>query len=104
MCGQALRRYGAGVARYGLMEVSPDTLGGFAGHDRGERVGRGLLYVAQAAEVRQQPLARERTHARDIEQFRAAVAHGTALAMVADGKSVALVADHLDQVKHWRAA
>ena len=41
------------------MKVPPDGFGGFAGNDGGERLGRSLLHVAQAAEVGEQALARE---------------------------------------------
>lgn len=36
-----------------LVEVAPDGLGGFAGHDGCEGVGCGLLNISQAAEVRE---------------------------------------------------
>ena len=39
-----------------------------------------------------------------FEQFGVAVAHGAALAVVADGEAMALVADHLDEMQHGRAA
>ncbi len=81
-----------------------DGVRGFAGDDGGEGFGGGLLDVAEAAEVGEQALAGLRADAGDIEQLRVAVAHGAALAMVADGEAVALVADDLDEMQDRRAA
>ncbi len=39
-----------------------------------------------------------------FSSLRLAVAHGAALAMIADGETVALVADELDQMQHRRMA
>ncbi len=86
------------------MKVLPDGLGCFARDNGGERFRRGLLHVAQAAEVGEQPLASLRADAGNVQQFRVAVAHGAALAVVADGEAMALVADELDEMKHRRAA
>ena len=45
-----------------------------------------------------------RAYAGDVEEFGGAVAHGAALAVIADGEAVALVADELDEMQHGRAA
>ena len=86
------------------MKMVPDGLCCLARNNRGERFGRCLLHVAQAAEVGQQPLSRLRADAGNVQQFRVAVPHGAALAMIADGEAVALVADQLHQVQHRRTA
>ncbi len=86
------------------MEVLPDCLGSFAGDDGGERIGRGLLDVAQAAEVRKQALAGLRADAGNLQQLRVAVAHGAALAMVAHSEAMALVANELDEVQYGAVA
>lgn len=75
------------------MKMPPDGFGGFAGDYGGQRFGSGLLHVAEAAEVGEQTLAGLRAYAWNIQQFGIAVAHGAALAMIADGEAVALVAD-----------
>jgi len=46
-----------------LVEMPPDGLGGLAGDDGCERLRRSLPHVAQAAEVREQALARLRAYA-----------------------------------------
>ena len=84
--------------------MPPDGFGGFARDYGGEGFGGGLLDVAQAAEVGEQALAGLRADAGDVEQLGVAVAHGAALAMIADGEAVALVADELDRVQDGRAA
>ena len=84
---------------FGLVEVAPDGFGGFAGDYGGERIGGGLLHVAEAAEMREETLAGLAAYAGDVEEFGIAVAHGAALAVVADGEAMAFVADHLDQVQ-----
>jgi hypothetical protein len=81
------------------VEVAPDGFGGFAGDYGGEGVGGGLLHVAEAAEVGEETLAGLAAYAGDVEEFGVAVPHGAALAVVADGEAMALVADHLDQVQ-----
>lgn len=86
------------------VEVPPDGFGGFLGDYGGEGVGGGLLYVAEAAEVGEEALAGLGAYAGNVEQLGGAVAHGAALAVVADGEAVALVANHLDEVQHGRAA
>ena len=48
----------------------------------------------------EQALAGLGTYAGDGEEFGVAVAHGPALAVIADGEAVALVADELDQVQN----
>jgi hypothetical protein len=48
------------------VEVLPDGFRGFAGDDGGERIGRGLLHVAQAAEVREKALAGLRANAGNV--------------------------------------
>jgi hypothetical protein len=63
-----------------------------------------LLDVAEAAEVGEKPLAGLRAYAGDIEKLGVAVAHGAALAMIADGEAVALVADELDEMEDRGAA
>ena len=50
-----------------------------------------------------QSLPHPRPNPGNIKQLRLAVAHGSALAMIADGKSVAFIANHLHQVQHRRA-
>ena len=87
-----------------LVKVPPDGLGGFAGDDGGERLRRGLLHIAQAAEVREKALAGLRADAGNLQQLGVSIPHGAALAMVADGEAMALVADELDEVQHRRAA
>ena len=87
-----------------IMEMPPDGFGGFAGDYGGERFGGGLLHVTQAAEVGEQALAGLRAYAGDVQQLGIAVAHGAALAMIADGEAMALVADELDEMQHRRAA
>src|SRR5208283_2922886 len=59
-----------------LMEMLPDGLCGFTGDDGGEGFRAGLLHIAQRP----------------------------ALAMIADGKAMALVANELDKMQHRRAA
>jgi len=86
------------------MKVLPDGLGGFAGDDGGEGLGGCLLHIAQAAEVSEQALAGLRANTGDIEQLGTAVAHGAALAMVADGEAMARVANELDEMQDRRAA
>ena len=86
------------------MKMPPDGFGGFAADHGGERFRRGLLHIAQAAEVGEQALAGLRADAGNIQQLGIAVAHGPALAMVADGEAMALVADELDEMQHRRAA
>jgi len=86
------------LGRLRLVEMTPNGLSGFAGDDCGERNSRGLLYVAQAAEVGQQALAGLLADAGDVEKLRVTVAHGAALTVIADGEAVALIADHLDEV------
>jgi len=63
-----------------------------------------LLDVAEAAEVSEESPAGLRTDAGDGQQLGVAVAHGAALAMVADGEAVALVADELDEMEDGGAA
>ena len=86
------------------MKMLPNGIGSFTADDGGERFRRGLLDVAQAAKVREQALAGLRAHAGDFEQLGVAVAHGAALAVVADGEAVAFVADELDKMEDRRAA
>ena len=87
-----------------IMEMPPDGFGGFAGDYSGQGFGGGLLYVSKAAEVSEEALAGLGAYAGDVEELRVAVAHGAALAMVADGESMTLVADGLDQMQDGRAA
>ena len=75
------------------MKVLPDSFGCLARNNGGERFRRGLLDVAQAAEVGKEPLASLRADAGNVQEFRVAVAHGAAVAVVADGEAMALVAD-----------
>ena len=49
------------------MEVPPDRLGGFAWHHGRQRLGGGLLDVAEAAEMREQALAGLRAYTWDVE-------------------------------------
>jgi hypothetical protein len=49
----------------GLVEVAMDGFGGFAGDDRGEGFGGGLLDVAEAAEVGEETLAGLRAYSGD---------------------------------------
>ena len=79
-----------------MVKVPPNGLRRFAGDYGGQRLGSGLLHVAEAAEVREQALAGLRADAGDVQQLAVAVAHGAALAMVAYGETVALIADELD--------
>ena len=51
------------------VEVSPYRLRGLARDDGGQRLGRGLLHVAQAAEVGEQALPRECAYAGNIQQL-----------------------------------
>ena len=88
----------------GLVKMPPDRFGGFAGDDGGEGFGGGLLDVAQAAEVSEEAASGLGADARDGQQFGVAVAHGAALAMIADGEAVALVADELNEMEDGRAA
>src|SRR5208283_4144788 len=87
-----------------LMEMLPDGLCGFAGDDGGEGFRAGLLHIAQAAEVGKQALAGLRAHTGNLEQLGVSIAHRPALAMIADGKAMALVANELDKMQHRRAA
>ncbi len=48
-----------------MVEVAPDGFGDFAGDDRGEGFGGGLLHVAEAAEVGEESLAGLRAYAGD---------------------------------------
>src|ERR1017187_4145004 len=84
--------------------MPPDRFRGLARNDGRQRLGSGLLHVAQAAEVGEKALPRLWTDAGDIEQLRGAVADGSALAMIADSKAVALVANQLHKMEHRRAA
>lgn len=52
--------------RPGFMEVTPDGFGSFARDDRGQRLGRGLLHIAEAAEVGKQALPGLGAYAGDI--------------------------------------
>jgi len=88
----------------GLVEVAPDGFGGFAVDDGGEGLGCGLLHVSETAEMREQALACLAADSGNVEQFGIAVAHGAALAMVADGKAMAFVTDHLHEMQHGRTA
>ena len=51
------------------MEMAPDGFGGFAGDYGGQRLGRGLLHVAEAAEVGEETLAGLRAYAGDVQQL-----------------------------------
>jgi hypothetical protein len=84
----------------GLVEVAPDGFGGFAGDYGGQGVGGGLLDVAEASEVGEQALAGLTADAGDVEEFGVAIAHGSALTVIADGEAMAFVADHLDKMEH----
>ena len=55
------------LGRLRLVEMTPNRLSGFAGDDCGERISRGELYVAQAAEVGEQSLAGLLADTGDIE-------------------------------------
>src|SRR3954454_10330079 len=88
----------------GFVKMPPDGFSSFPRDHCGQRFSRGLLHVAQAAEVCQKALARERAYPGNVEQFTGAVAHGAALTVVADRETMALVPDHLHQVEHGRAA
>jgi len=50
----------------GLVEMTPDGFGGFAGDYGGQGLGGGLLHVAEAAEVGEQALAGLRAYAGDV--------------------------------------
>jgi hypothetical protein len=84
--------------------VTPDGFGGLAGDYGGEGFGGGLLNVAEAAEVGQEALAGLGAYAGDVEQFGGAIADGAALTVIADGETVALVADELDEMEDRGAA
>ena len=86
-----------------LVEVLPDGVGGFAGDDGGEGFGGGVLDVAEGAEVGEEALAGLRADAGNVVQLGVAVAHGPALAVIADGEAMALVADDLDEMEDGRA-
>ena len=49
------------------VEMPPDGFGGFSWDDRGQGFGRGLLDIAEAAEVGEQSLAGLRAYAGDIQ-------------------------------------
>jgi hypothetical protein len=83
----------------GLVEVFVNHLGGFAGHYRSQRLSRCLPHIAKAAEVGEQALSRLRANAGNIQQLGIAIAHSSALAMIANGKAVAFIADELHQVQ-----
>lgn len=51
--------------------------------------------------MREQALASQIANPGYVKQFGVAVAHGTALAVVADGKPMAFIADHLHEMEHW---
>ena len=87
-----------------FVKVSPNRFCCLSGHYGGQGFGGGLLDVAEAAEVSEESPAGLRTDAGDGQQLGVAVAHGAALAMVADGEAVALVADELDQMQNRRPA
>ena len=86
------------------MKMPPDGFGDFVRHDGGEGLGGGLLHLAQAAEVSEKALAGLRADTGNGKNLGLAVAHGAALAMIADGEAVALVADELHQMQHRRMA
>lgn len=86
------------------MKVPPDGLRSFAGDDGGERFGSGLLDVAQAAEVGEQALAGLRAYAGNVQQLGVAIPHGPALPVIADGETMALIANQLDKMEHGTAA
>ena len=92
------------IRRLRFVKMTPDCLRCFAWNDGSERFGRGLLYVAQAAEMREQPLPGLRAHAGNIQEFRVAITHGSPLAVIAHRKAVTLVANELDEMKHRRAS
>jgi hypothetical protein len=64
------------------------TLQGIAFQSQGS--GGALLHVAEAAEVSEEALAGLGAGAGDRQQLGIAVAHGAALAMVADGQAMAV--------------
>ena len=86
------------------MEVVVDGLGGFAVDDGAQGFCGGVLDVAQGAEVGEEALAGLRADAGDIVELGVAVAHGAALAVVADGEAMTLIPDGLDEMKDGRAA
>jgi len=51
----------------GLVEVTMDGFGGFAGDDRGEGFGGGLLHIAETAKVGEETLAGLGAYAGDVE-------------------------------------
>jgi hypothetical protein len=110
--GQALTAFGArsgqdgeGIRRgFGGVEVGVDLLGGFGGDYGGERIKVGGGDAAQAAEVLEEALAGARADAGDGEEFRIAVAHLAALAVIGDGEAVRLVANALDEMQDRGAA
>jgi hypothetical protein len=82
------------------VEVAPDGFRGFAVDYGGQGFCRGLLDVAEAAEVGEQALTSLCADTWDIQQLRIAVAHSSALAMVADGEAVALIPDELNEMQN----
>ena len=82
------------------MEVLPDGLRRFLRHHGCQRLGRCGAHILEAAKVRQEPLAGIGAHAGNRQQFRISIAHLAALAVVADRKPVALVANPLHEVQH----
>lgn len=84
---------------FGGMKMRVNPLGGLRRDDGGERVKTGGGDAAETAEVFEQALAGARTNAGDGEQFRIAVAHFAALAVVGDGEAVGLVANALNQME-----
>jgi hypothetical protein len=88
----------------GFVEMTPDGFGGFARDYGGQGLRGCLLHVAKASEVREQALAGLRANTGDVQKLGIAVAHGAALAVIADGEAVTLIADELDQMEHWGAA
>jgi len=89
---------------FGGVEVVVDLLGGFGGDYGGEGIEVGGGDAAQAAEVLEEALAGAGADTGDGEEFRIAVAHLAALAVIGDGEAVRLVANALDEMQDRGAA
>ena len=87
-----------------LVEMPPDGFSGFARNNGSQGFRGGLLDIAQTPKVREKALAGLRAYAGNVQQFGVAVAHGAALAMIADREAMTFVANQLDKVEHRRPA
>src|ERR1039457_5577113 len=83
-------------------KVVADRLRLRSGHDRRQRRRVGLLHRLHAANMFQQSPCCARANAGHFQQFGGPIPHLPALAVEGQGKTVGLIANELNQVKHRR--